>query len=113
MVSRQRQVPAGDGTGGPCALGALFRPLNTHTYYLLDGLQQRPELLSTAHQCRHPINRYTLSSFSRSVVSDFLRPHGLYPARLLCPWDSPGKNIGVGCHALLQGIFSNQGSEPA
>ena len=31
-------------------------------------------------------------------------------ARLLCPWDSPGKNTGVGCHALLQGIFSTQGS---
>ena len=32
------------------------------------------------------------------------------PARLLCPWDSPGKNTGVGCHALLQGIFLTQGS---
>ena len=31
-------------------------------------------------------------------------------ARLFCPWDSPGKNTGVGCHALLQGIFPNQGS---
>ena len=31
------------------------------------------------------------------------------PARLLCPWDSPGKNTGVGCHALLQGIFPTQG----
>ena len=31
-------------------------------------------------------------------------------ARLLCPWDSPGKNTGVGCHALLQGIFLTQGS---
>ena len=30
--------------------------------------------------------------------------------RLLCPWDSPGKNTGVGCHALLQGIFPTQGS---
>ena len=30
------------------------------------------------------------------------RPHGLQPARLLCPWDSPGKNTGVGCHFLLQ-----------
>ena len=30
--------------------------------------------------------------------------------RLLCPWDSPGKNIGVDCHALLQGIFLTQGS---
>ena len=39
-----------------------------------------------------------------------LRPHGLQPARLLCPWDFPGKNTGVGFHALLQGIFPIQGS---
>ncbi|XP_055426747.1 uncharacterized protein LOC129645509 [Bubalus kerabau] len=32
--------------------------------------------------------------------------------RLLCPWDSPGKNTGVGCHALLQRIFPTQGSNP-
>ena len=32
------------------------------------------------------------------------------PARLLCPWDSPGKNTGVGYHVLLQRIFPNQGS---
>ena len=32
--------------------------------------------------------------------------------RLLCPWDSPGKNTGVGYHALLQGIFPTQGSNP-
>ena len=31
------------------------------------------------------------------------------PARLLCPWDIPGKNTGVHCHFLLQGIFPNQG----
>ena len=31
-------------------------------------------------------------------------------AGLLCPWDSLGKNTGVGCHALLQGIFLTQGS---
>ena len=37
-----------------------------------------------------------------SVMSDSLRPHGLWPTRLLCPWDSPGKNTGVGCHFLLQ-----------
>jgi len=34
------------------------------------------------------------------------------PARVFCPWDSPGKNTGVGCHALLQGIFLTQGSKP-
>ena len=35
----------------------------------------------------------------------------LLPARL-CPWDSPGKITGVGCHSLLQGIFPTQGSNP-
>ena len=37
-----------------------------------------------------------------------MRPHRLYPARLVCLWDPPGKNTGVGCHALLQGIFPTQ-----
>ena len=39
-----------------------------------------------------------------------LRPLGLQPARLLRPWDSPGKNPGMSCHALLQGTFPTQGS---
>ena len=51
-------------------------------------------------------------SVSCSVVSDSLQPHGLQPARRLCPLDSPGKNTGVGCHALLQGIFQTQGRNP-
>ena len=46
---------------------------------------------------------------SHSVVSDSLQAHGLQPSRLLCPWNSPGKNTGVGCHSLLQGIFPTQG----
>ena len=37
-----------------------------------------------------------------SVVSDSVRPHRRQPSRLPCPWDSPGKNTGVGCHFLLQ-----------
>ena len=39
-----------------------------------------------------------------------LRRRGPQPSRLLCPWDSPGKNTGVGCHVLLQSIFLTQGS---
>ena len=50
--------------------------------------------------------------FGRSVVSGSLWPHGLQPARLLCPWDPPGKNTGVGCHALLQGHLPDSGTEP-
>ena len=46
------------------------------------------------------------------VVSHSLPPQGLQPARPLCSWNSPGKNTGVGCHSLLQGIFPTQGSNP-
>ena len=45
-----------------------------------------------------------------SVMSDSLRPHGLQPARLLCPWDFPGKDTTSGCHFLLQGISLTQRS---
>ena len=40
--------------------------------------------------------------FSHSVVADSLRTQRWQPTRLPCPWDSPGKNTGVGCHFLLQ-----------
>ena len=51
------------------------------------------------------------SVFTCSVVSDSLWLHGLYPTRLLCPWNFPGKNTEVDCHFLLQG-FPTQGSNP-
>ena len=47
---------------------------------------------------------------SRFSCVDSVRPHRRQPTRLPCPWDSPGKNTGVGCHFLLQGIFPTQGS---
>ena len=43
-----------------------------------------------------------------SVMSDSLGPYGLQLTRLLCPWDSLGKNTGVGCHTLFQWIFPTQ-----
>ena len=46
---------------------------------------------------------------SHSVASNCLQTSGLQLARLLCPWDSPGKNAEVGSHSLLQGIFLTQG----
>ena len=42
-------------------------------------------------------------------MSDSLWAYVLYPTRILCPWDSLGKNTGVGCHFFLQGIFLTQG----
>ena len=50
--------------------------------------------------------------FCRSVMSNSLESHVWWPARLLHPWDFPGKNTGVVCHFLCQGIFPAQGSNP-
>ena len=48
-----------------------------------------------------------------SVVSNSVRPHRQHPTRLLYPWDSPGKNTGVGCHFLLQCMKVKSESEVA
>ena len=62
--------------------------------------------------CRKPDNSDATileksESESRSVVSDFLQPHGLYS-----PWNFPGQNTGVGSLSLLQGIFLTQVLNP-
>ena len=49
---------------------------------------------------------------SHSAMSNSLRTHGLQFIRLLCPWNYPGKNTGVGNHSLLQEIFPTQESIP-
>ena len=46
-------------------------------------------------------------------MSDSVQPYGLQPARLLCPWDTLGKNTGVGCHFLLQCMKVKSESEVA
>ena len=48
---------------------------------------------------------------SPSVMCNYLRPHGLQPAKLFCPWDFPSRNARVGYYFLLQGIFLTQGSK--
>ena len=53
-----------------------------------------------------------LCVLSHSAMPDSPWPYGLKPTRLLCPWDSPGKNTAAGCHALLQRVFPTQGSNP-
>ena len=49
---------------------------------------------------------------SHSVTSDSLWPHGLSPTSLFCPWNSLGKNTGIGSHSLFYGIFLTQESNP-
>ena len=56
--------------------------------------------------------RKIMHVFSHSVVSSSLQLHGLQLAKLLCPWDFPGNNTGVGCHFLLQGDLPSSGIKP-
>ncbi|KAI4548431.1 hypothetical protein MG293_000761 [Ovis ammon polii] len=55
----------------------------------------------------HSPRTYTVAS----AMSDSVRPHRRQPTRLRCPWDSPGKNTGVGCHFLLQCVKVKTESE--
>ena len=56
-------------------------------------------------------NHWCAGSVTQSCLT-LCDPHVLYPTSLLCPWDSPGKNTGVGCYFLLQGIFPIQRLNP-
>ena len=49
-----------------------------------------------------PCNFFSAAAAKSPVLSDSVRPHKRQPTRLPCPWDSPGKNTGLGCHFLLQ-----------
>ena len=78
--------------------------------------RKSPQISSEETPLRTPMRPYNTaldhiaSVLNRPVMSNSLGPHGLQPAGLLCPWDFPGKNTGVDCHFLLQGIFSIQES---
>ena len=61
----------------------------------------------------HGIVQARVLLLSHLVVSDSVRPHRLQPTRLPRPWDSPGKNTGVGCHFLLQCMKVKSESEVA
>ena len=76
----------------------------------LANSQQQKDVSPCCESSHHPLVRV----LSRSVVSHSLGPHGLYypPGHLCASWNFPGKNIGVGCHFLLQRIFLTQGSNP-
>ena len=47
----------------------------------------------------------SICMYAHAQLCRTLWPHGLWPARLFCPWNFPGNNTGVGCHFLLQEIF--------
>ena len=62
---------------------------------------QEKEANSLRFPLSFAVNLKLLATLCLVTMSNSLQPYGLQRARLLCPWDSPGKNSGVGCHSLL------------
>ena len=104
---------------------AAWHPLFKSQPCCLPSMHHHPQEVTSKTTATFPLNSpgQSLSYYcsihtkspvvARSVVSDSSPPCGLWPARLLCPWDFPGKDTGVGCHSLLQRIFPTQGSNPS
>ena len=90
-----------------CKMHSLYpKLLKVSTHYRVNT---RPKISSKYHLESESVKE----SVSCSVMSNSLWPHGLQPVRLLCPWDSPGKDAGVCHHSLLQRIFLTQRSNPS
>ena len=89
----------------------LEKRMTTHSSFLawrIPWTEDRGGTSNLSMQRLFPVN--LLFFLSRSVISSSLWPHGLQSARLLCPWDFPGKNTEVGSDSLLPGTFLIQGS---
>ena len=82
------------------------------------GVHVFPILNTPSHLPPHPIpqghpSAPALSTLSHASILDWRSVSHMVPTRLLCPWDSPGKNTGVGCHFLLQCLKVKSESEVA
>ena len=115
------EIPAGRGTWtGDLCFRSLRRPGPSFSE-LRYGLKFYPTLPSRSPYTgvrllcglrALPVHSYFCCCLVTKSCSTLLWPYGLWPARLLCPWDSLSKNTGVSYHFLLQGIFLIQGSNP-
>ena len=122
----------GEGNGNPLQCSCLENPRDGEAWWAaVSGVTQSRTQLKWLSSSSNTLIAATIGWIWRRVTfSLFLKPayvcyyanccllfsrvwifatSWLQPASFLCPWDSPGKNTGVGCHFLLQGIFPTQG----
>ena len=93
----------GEGNGYSLQYSGLEKSMDC----IAHGVAKSWTGLSNFHD--HDVTMCVCAS-AHSVVFNSWKAYGLWPARLLCPWDSPGKNTGMDYHCLLQGIFLTHGS---
>ena len=124
-------IPYSAAAGNPETNTERFHGDNSHTTQFTPGRFRRQCLLVFSHIQSYVtiIIKFGTFSHTHKITLSLLAitpcfpiillsptlpfpPLQSYAALCLCPWDSPGKNGRVGCHALLQGIFPTQGSNP-
>ena len=99
----------------PPSSDLLPTPLQDRLFLPLEKTTPFPRLF---HTCTLSLLKHPLTSPFWWVCAQSLSPVQFFATlwavadRLLCPWDSPGKNTGMDSHSLLQGIFPTQGSNP-
>ena len=108
--------------GAPCVFQLIFflawyilsiYPSTHPSIHLSAYLSVYLPICLCIHRPIHPfICLSIICLYVHFVVSKSLQSRGLWPARLLCQWNFPGNNTGVGCHFFLQGIFPTQVSNP-
>ena len=113
--------------GGGCDLYSFFVGNFFSHFWFLSGLEALLSYLAPADNQEfnttasigafqhHRLGLYQQSFYCEcQLLSCVLLFATLWqPTRVLCPWDSPGKNTGMGCHSLFQGTFLTQGSNPS
>ena len=96
----------------------LLQELQNYNLLLINHQQenvgsQQKKILYIQGQ-RRSLSKMVAAAAAKSLqLCPTLRPHRQQPTRLPCPWDSPGKNTGVGCHFLLQCMKVKSESEVA
>ena len=104
-----RNCPSGEMWCGPSLIRRIWKGKGTYRSgrSLVPPHPEREKLEGDFLEC------CCCYCYVTSVMSDSVRPHRWQPTRLPCPWDSPGKNTGVGCHFLFQCMKGKSESEVA
>ena len=98
------------GHGDPVQYSCLENPMDRGARETTDHSHKELDMTDACTHAHH-LKEVQFSSVTQSCPT-LCDPADCSPTRLLSPWDSPGKNTGLGCHFLLQGIFQMQGSNP-
>ena len=102
----------GEGNGNPLQCSCLENPRDGGAWwaavYGVAPSQTRLKWLSSSSTLNKKLGFWCLNGLAKKVPCCAVLSHSYW----LCPWGFSSKNTGVGCHALLQGIFPTQGSNP-